>query len=67
MFCISLLACVFLAESLALPNAGKIMPARMEMMPITTSNSTSVKPRLAAAVLDFFVFVFMFRLLFEIG
>jgi hypothetical protein len=26
-----------------------------------------VKPRLAAAVLDFFVFVFMFRLLFEIG
>jgi hypothetical protein len=43
------------------------MPAKMEMMPITTSNSTSVKPRLAATVLGFFVFVFMFRLLFEIG
>src|SRR6266568_8462392 len=34
-----------LALSLALPNAGRSIAARIAMMAITTSNSISVKPR----------------------
>src|SRR3990167_1008259 len=38
--------CVLRADSLALPNTGSRIPARMPIMAITTSNSINVKPKL---------------------